>query len=420
MSFAGRATPAAGDPPSGRRRWDPRRSPATSTTGPGLDERLLEEVRRRALSGEGTLTGADLAGAVRASGLVVGSGSAAQVIRLLQEDLQGLGPLQSIADEPGTTDVLVDAEGLVWRDSEEGLRPTSLKFTEPEQIRALAVRLAASGGRRLDGAQPFADVVVGRYRIHAVLPPISAGGPLISIRVRAGKSAHLGALLPGGTSDPWHSVLKAVIRARLNFLVSGGTGSGKTTLLGALLGESAPGERILIVEDARELEPEHPHVVSLQCRTGNIEGAGAVGMTDLVRQALRMRPDRLVVGECRGAEVSDFLTAMNTGHDGAGGTVHASSAAAVPARLAALAALSGITGTALAVQAASALDLVIHMGRVDGRRVPRELGRLVSDGQGFLTVSPVLQLGRDRCLQPGPSADWFAALLAERSIPCPW
>ncbi|MGP9838210.1 TadA family conjugal transfer-associated ATPase [Arthrobacter sp. 179] len=418
MSLNGSPAAGARDQPTGRRRWDPRASARSG--GPDLDERLLEEVRRRALGGAGPLTGADLADAVRASGLVVGSSSAAQVIRLLQEDLQGLGPLQAIADEPGTTDVLVDAEGRVWRDGEEGLCRTALHFTDPERIRALAVRLAASGGRRLDGAQPFADVVVGRYRIHAVLPPISTGGPLISVRIRPGRSAGLKALLPGGTSNPWHPVLLAVVRARLNFLVSGGTGSGKTTLLGALLGESEPTERLLIVEDARELEPDHPHVVGLQCRTGNIEGAGAVGMTELVRQALRMRPDRLVVGECRGAEVSDFLTAMNTGHDGAGGTVHASSAAAVPARLAALAALSGMTGTALAVQTGSALDLVIHMGRIGGRRTPLELGRLVPDGHGFLTVSPVLHPGTDQALRPGPSAPWLAGLLAERSIPCPW
>lgn len=418
MSSNGPSNARTEEQPSGRRRWDPQES--AHPAGPGLDERLLEEVRQRALSGAGPLTGADLAGAVRSSGLVVGSGSAAQVIRLLQEDLQGLGPLQAIADEPGTTDVLVDAAGLVWRDSDVGLRRTTVQFTEPERIRALAVRLAASGGRRLDGAQPFADVVVGRYRIHAVLPPISAGGPLISVRVRAGKSVGLEAILPGGTSNPWHPVLTAVIGARLNFLVSGGTGSGKTTLLGAMLGECEPTERILIVEDARELEPDHPHVVSLQCRTGNIEGAGAVGMTELVRQALRMRPDRLVVGECRGAEVSDFLTAMNTGHDGAGGTVHASSAAAVPARLAALAALSGMTGDALTVQTASALDLIIHMSRTTGQRSPLELGRLVRDGRGFLTVSPVLQMGTDQTLRPGPSAEWLAGLLAERSLPCPW
>lgn len=414
------AGPEPGDPPTGRRRWDgARRGTARGPAG-GLDDRVLDEVRRRALAGAGTLTGADLAGAVRASGLVVGSGSAAQVIRMLQEDLQGLGPLQPIADEPGTTDVLVDAQGLVWRDGEDGLLPTTLRFPEPEQIRTLAVRLAASGGRRLDSAQPFADVVVGRYRIHAVLPPISAGGPLISVRIRAGKSAGLGAVLPGGTTNPWHPVLRAVVRARLNFLVSGGTGSGKTTLLGALLGEAAPTERLLIVEDARELEPAHPHVVSLQCRTGNIEGAGEVRMTDLVRQALRMRPDRLVVGECRGAEVADFLTAMNTGHDGAGGTVHASSAGAVPARLAALASLAGMGGAALAVQAASALDLVVHMGRVDGHRSPLELGRLVPDGRGFITVSPVVRHEAGTGLHPGPAAAWFAEALAEKSIPCPW
>ncbi|WP_417219973.1 TadA family conjugal transfer-associated ATPase [Arthrobacter sp.] len=412
--------PDASIRPSGRRRWEPDPPGHGNGPGGGLDERVLDEVRRRAVNGEGPLTGADLAGAVRASGLVVGSGSAAQVIRALQEDLHGLGPLQAVADEPGTTDVLVDAQGLVWRDGDDGLAPTSVRFTEPEQIRTLAVRLAASGGRRLDGAQPFADVVVGPYRIHAVLPPISAGGPLISVRIRAGKSAGLGSVLAGGAANPWHAVLRSVIRARMNFLISGGTGSGKTTLLGALLGEAAPTERLLIVEDARELEPAHPHVVSLQCRTGNIEGAGEVGMTDLVRQALRMRPDRLVVGECRGAEVADFLTAMNTGHDGAGGTVHASSADAVPARLAALASLAGMSGPALAVQASSALDLVIHMGRHGGRRAPRELGRLVADGRGFLAVSPVMGMDDELRLHPGPSAEWFARVLAERSIPCPW
>lgn len=414
----GTGSPAA--PASGRRRWEPAPPGRGSAAGELLDDRVLEEVRRRALGGQGPLTGADVAGAVRASGLVVGSGSAAQVIRALQEDLHGLGPLQAVADEPGTTDVLVDADGLVWRDGECGLVPTALRFTEPEQIRTLAVRLVASGGRRLDGAQPFADVVVGPYRIHAVLPPISAGGPLISVRIRAGKSAGLGSVLAGGAANPWHAVLRAVVRARMNFLISGGTGSGKTTLLGALLGEAAPTERLLIVEDARELEPAHPHAVSLQCRAGNIEGAGEVGMTDLVRQALRMRPDRLVVGECRGAEVADFLAAMNTGHDGAGGTVHANSADAVPARLAALASLAGLSGRALALQASSALDLVIHMGRLGGRRAPRELGRLVPDGEGFLAVSTIMALDDDLRVCPGPSAEWFARVLAGRSIPCPW
>jgi pilus assembly protein CpaF len=238
--------------------------------------------------------------------------------------------------------------------------------------------------------------------------------------------------------------LRAIVAARLNFLVSGGTGSGKTTLLGAMLSAADPAERLLLVEDAQELAPEHPHVVGIQCRTGNIEGAGQVTLTDLVRQALRMRPDRLVVGECRGAEVREFLGAMNTGHDGAGGTIHASSAGAVPARLAAMGALAGMGPEAVALQAASALDLVVHMARPGGRRMPVEIGRLIhrsdaaggraeeGEGRGAgpeaghgpggagLAVVTVARRTPEGRLGLGPAAGWFRHSLAERSIPPPW
>lgn len=403
-------------PARGRRSWgnpDP-------GDGAGIDQRVLDAVRNRVSGGNRQLSGADLAGAVRASGLVVGSGSAAKVIRMLQEDLRGLGPLQRIADVPGTTDVLVDAAGLVWSDGRQGLAPTDLRFAEPEEVRRLAVRLAAAGGRRLDDAQPFADVVLGRYRIHSVLPPVSAGGPLISIRVRSAGPACLGSVLSGGSTSPWHPVMRAIVRGRLNFLVSGGTGSGKTTLLGAMLGEAAPNERLLVVEDAQELAPAHPHVVSVQCRTGNVEGAGRIGMADLVRQALRMRPDRLVVGECRGAEIREFLAAMNTGHDGAGGTIHASSASAVPARLAAMAALADMSPQSVAIQASSALDLVIHMERNGQQRAPRQLCRLRGTSRSTLEMQTVLEQDASGGLLPGPAAEWFIRTLSARSIPCPW
>jgi len=430
-------TPAAR---RGRRAWSSAALPAHDPAGP-REERLLEEVRGRAAAGNGRLSGADLAGAVRSSGLAVGSGSAQRAVRRLQEDLHGLGPLQALADEPGTTDVLVDGGGAVWVDGTGGLRPTGMRLADPNEVRALAVRLAAAGGRRLDDAVPFADVVLGRYRIHAVLPPVSTGGPLVSVRIRHHTAMALGEALPGGTADAWFAPLRAIVAARLNFLVSGGTGSGKTTLLGAMLSAADPAERLLLVEDAQELAPEHPHVVGIQCRTGNIEGAGQVTLTDLVRQALRMRPDRLVVGECRGAEVREFLGAMNTGHDGAGGTIHASSAAAVPARLAAMGALAGMGPEAVALQAASALDLVVHMARPRGRRMPVEIGRLVhrSDAAGTragegggageagpgpggagLAVVTVARRTPEGRLEMGPAAEWFGHILAERSIPPPW
>lgn len=405
-----------GAPRHGRRRW----GSGDEAAGGPVDRRILEEVRSRAGDGPGALSGADLAGAVRASGIVVGSGSAERAIRLLQEDLRGLGPLQAVADVPGTTDVLVDGRGQVWADGPDGLAPTGLRFAEPDDVRRLAVRLAAAGGRRLDDAQPFADVVLGAYRVHAVLPPVSTGGPLLSVRIRESAAPALREILGQGDRDPWLPVLGAIVRGRLNFLVSGGTGSGKTTLLGAMLGEAPEAERLLIVEDAQELAPRHPHVVGLQCRTGNVEGAGSVTMVELIRQALRMRPDRLVVGECRGAEVREFLAAMNTGHDGAGGTIHASSASAVPARLAAMGALAGLTPEAVAVQAASALDLVVHMSREGGRRGPVQLSRIVAAPGPALSMLEVVGRGRGDALRTGPAARWFADLLAERSVACPW
>jgi pilus assembly protein CpaF len=400
----------------GRRRW----RPSAQDERGGIDARVVEEVRNRALDGGGRLSGPDLAGAVRASGLVVGSGSAAHVIRMLQEDLRGLGPLQEVADRPGTTDVLVDAAGGVWSDGPDGLLPSGVVFDDPDDVRRLAVRLAGAGGRRLDDAQPFADVVMGSYRIHAVLPPVSTGGPLISIRIRGERSGTLADALSGRSRDVWFPTLRAVVAARMNFLVSGGTGTGKTTLLGGMLAEVPPTERILLVEDAQELAPDHPHVVGVQCRGGNIEGAGAVGMAELVRQALRMRPDRLVVGECRGAEVRDFLAAMNTGHDGAGGTIHASSAGAVPARLAAMGALAGMSPAAVAIQAGSALDLVVHMSRSNGERRPVQLSRLLRRGDETLATEPVCLLGGHGGLVPGAGAEWFRAALAERGVEPPW
>ena len=182
-------------------------------------------------------------------------------------------------------------------------------------------------------------------------------------------------------------VLRQLVRSRANLLVSGGTGTGKTTLLGALLQEADAGERLLLVEDTSELRLEHPHTVSLQARPANAEGQGEVGLAELIRQALRMRPSRLVVGECRGAEVMDMLTAMNTGHSGSGTTVHANSAGSVPARLYAMGALAGVSSQAVALQAATALDYIVHLEREGKRRIVRGAYRLV--GGQDLTVEPV-------------------------------
>lgn len=348
---------------------------------------LVEQVRADVLSGGAPVTGATLAEAVFSSGRLLGSEGGMRAVDRVRADLQGLGPLQSLV-QPGVTDILVNGPNQVWIDSGKGLERTAVRFTSDADVRALATRLIAAGGRRLDDSCPCADVQLNGYRVHAVLPPVSTGSTLLSIRLRAPRSFRLDELETGGMlTAGWADVLRRMMKSRLNFLISGATGTGKTTLLSSLLSLCDPAERLVLIEDAAELDPAHPHVVGLQTRHSNIERAGSVELADLVRQAMRMRPDRLVVGECRGAEVRELLAAMNTGHDGAGGTIHANSAATVPARLAALGALAGMSSRALALQAAGALDAVVHLERsVDGRRVA-EVAVLSSHGGELSAVT---------------------------------
>ena len=237
--------------------------------------------------------------------------------RLVEND--GLGPLAGLVADPAVTDVLINGPGEVWIDRGSGLeRVPGVAFADPDELRRFATRLAAACGRRLDDASPTVDVRLGDgTRLHAVLPPVAVGGPFLSLRTLRRQALGLGALVRAGTlTSDSARLLEAIVGARLAYVVAGGTGSGKTTLLGALLSLVPATERIVVVEDATELAPAHPHVLSLQSRQSNVEGAGAVGLRELVRAAMRMRPDRLVVGECRGAEVIDFLSALNTGHEG--------------------------------------------------------------------------------------------------------
>jgi pilus assembly protein CpaF len=272
-----------------------------------------------------------------------------------------------------------------------------VRFVDEAAVRRLAQRLALSAGRRLDDAQPWVDgrlpgVGQGAFgvRLHAVLAPVASGGTCLSLRVLRPATQGLAALRASGavTEEGYH-LLARIVLARLAFLVVGGTGAGKTTLLAALLGEVDPAERIVCVEDAAELAPAHPHVVRLVARAPNVEGVGEVSVRQLVRQALRMRPDRLVVGEVRGAEVIDLMTALNTGHDGGAGTIHANSPSEVPARLEALAALGGMGRVALHSQLAAAVQVVLHVHRsADGTRRLREIGLVEVDSTGRVHIVP--------------------------------
>jgi pilus assembly protein CpaF len=229
------------------------------------------------------------------------------------ETMPGAGALTPLLLDPDVTDVLVNG-GEVWVDKGAGLERVDLRAGGPIDARRLAQRLAAACGRRLDEACPFVDArLPDGTRLHAVLPPIATAGPYLSLRTVRHRALAMPELVGRGTvTAAGAEVLSAIVASRLSYLVSGGTGSGKTTLLASLLSLVPPTERIVIVEDSAELRPHHPHAVSLQGRTPNVEGAGAVSLRDLMRQALRMRPDRLVVGECRGAEVVDLLTVYQT------------------------------------------------------------------------------------------------------------
>ena len=309
-----------------------------------------------------------------------------------REDGRGLwetfGPLAPYLMHDGITDLFVTGSGELWSDGAHGLRRVDGWDADEAATRRLAVALIARGGRHLDEATPFVDVRLrDGVRVHAVLPPISTAGTLLSIRVPSTERPRLSDLVARGSLRADHAdQLFAAIESRSNILITGAGGAGKTTLLGAMLAHASPTERIVVIEDVAELRIAHPHVVALQARQPNLEGAGGVGLERLLREALRMRPDRLVLGECRGAEVRELLAALNTGHDGGAGTLHANSIGDVPARLEALGALAGLSEHAVARQVVSAIGLVVHVERVGTMRRVAGFGRVRIGSDGRLAV----------------------------------
>ncbi|MBB5913393.1 pilus assembly protein CpaF [Nocardia transvalensis] len=384
---------------------------------------LLDRVRERLAAESADLDPARMAAAIRAeAGGVLGDTDLLRALRLLQTEMTGAGVLEPLLHDPDVSDVLVTGPDAVWVDRGRGLRRAAVSFPDEAAVRRLAQRLSLAAGRRLDDAQPWVDGRLPGFegtlgnsfgvRLHAVLAPIAHGGTCLSLRVLRPASQGLEELAASGSvSAGAKTLLERIIRARLAFLVVGGTGAGKTTLLSSLLAKVAAAERIVCVEDAAELAPPHPHVVRLVARTANVEGAGEVTVRDLVRQALRMRPDRIVIGEVRGAEVIDLLTALNTGHDGGAGTVHANSPREVPARLEALAALGGMSRAALHSQLAAAVQVVLHVHRrADGARLLREIGLVIRDSDGEVHIEPAWRADGSH----SPAASGLERLLADR------
>ena len=306
------------------------------------------------------------------------------------EAKRALGGLGSLLDVPELRDVLVhvvDGVGKLWIDRSGRLEQVQGWSASPWSVRRLAIALISAGGRHIDELSPFADVRIGDgIRVHAVLSPVSTSGTSVSLRVPRLAPLTFADLVEAGLCAPTIAGrLHHAVRAKKNLLITGGTGTGKTTVLAALLDLADPADRILLIEDVSELRLRHTHTVSLESRQANTEGAGAIGLEQLLREALRMRPDRIVLGECRGPEIATLLSALNTGHDGGAGTLHASRLVDVSSRLEALGMLAGLSAHALARQVVSALHLVVHLVRgAEGHRI---------DAVGTFMIGPTGALG---------------------------
>jgi pilus assembly protein CpaF len=289
------------------------------------------------------------------------------------DELSGLGPIQPLVDDDEVNDILVNGRDCVFVERKGKLELTDIRFNDDRHVQRIIQRIIAPLGRRIDESCPMVDARLrDGSRVNAVIPPVALDGPALSIRKFRKEPLRAGDLLAYGTfDDAMLKLLMAAVSARCNIIVSGGTGAGKTTLLNVLSQHIPEGERLVTIEDAAELSLGHPHVVRLETRPPNLEGTGEVAARDLVKNALRMRPSRIIVGECRGEEVIDMLQAMNTGHEGSMTTIHANSARDAITRVEMLVGMSGFKGSdaTLRHNIASAIDLVIQVSRLaSGKR----------------------------------------------------
>ncbi len=349
-----------------------------------LRGRLVE--RRRAAVARGGEQSDDLGEVVRAlvgeEAVLLGQGDREEIAARIVRDSVGLGPLEVLLADPAVEEVMVNGPGTVYIERGGRIEATDVAFADEEELRNAIERILAPLGRRVDELSPMVDArLADGSRVNVVIPPLAIDGPLVSIRRFGARRPGPEELVALGTlTGEQRDSLRAAVAGRRSVLVSGGTGSGKTTLLNALSSFIDAGERVVTIEDAAELRLQQPHVVRLESRPAGVEGRGQVSIRDLLRNALRMRPDRIVIGEVRGPEALDLLTALNTGHDGALSTVHANSPADALSRLETLALMAGVglPHAAVAEQVQRGIDLVVHLERcADGARVVTEIAEVV-------------------------------------------
>jgi len=321
------------------------------------------------------------------------------VTRRIEDEVMGLGPLEPLLADPTISDILVNGPKQVYIERFGKLEPTEVQFNDDAHLMNVIDRIVSAVGRRVDESSPMVDArLKDGSRVNVIIPPLALDGPMLSIRRFGVELLSVDDLIRLGTIDePLAKVLNGIVHGRLNVVISGGTGTGKTTLLNILSAFVPPSERIVTIEDSAELQLQQPHVVRLETRPPNIEGKGAVSQRDLVRNALRMRPDRIIVGEVRGAEALDMLQAMNTGHDGSLTTVHANSPRDALGRVETMVTMTGLTipMRALRAQMASAINVVLQIARdEDGRRRLISLQEINGMEGDVITMSEIFMFER--------------------------
>jgi pilus assembly protein CpaF len=322
-----------------------------------------------------------------------------RLVNEVHHELFGLGPLEPLLADPTISDILVNSYANIYIERRGKLEKTSISFKDDEHLMRVIERIVSTVGRRIDEAQPMVDArLVDGSRVNAIIPPLAIDGPVLSIRRFGTDPLKMPALIENGALTREIAILfEMCVRARLNILISGGTGAGKTTLLNALSAYIPVDERIVTIEDSAELQMQQPHVVRLETRPSNIEGKGEVSQRDLVKNALRMRPDRIVIGEVRGAEAIDMLQAMNTGHDGSLTTIHANTPRDALARLETMIQMTGmrLSDRAMRQQVASAINMVIQVARLtDGTRRITSISEITGMEGETVTMQEIFQFER--------------------------